>query len=38
MRGDKIRTLSVPNGVVKDHRSGKKMPLKRYLKGEQFGG
>jgi len=33
MRGDKIRTIQVRRGKVTDHRTGKTMPLHRYLKG-----
>jgi len=33
MRGDKIRTVRMQDGVVRDHRSGKKMGLARYLAG-----
>ena len=32
-RGDKIRTIRLQDGHVIDHRSGKKMPASRYLKG-----
>ena len=34
MRGDKIRTIRVFDGVVIDHMSGKKIRLETYLKGE----
>lgn len=33
MRGDKVRTLRMQDGVVTDHRSGKKTSLRRYLAG-----
>lgn len=33
-RGDKIRTIRMQDGTVTDHRSGKTMPVARYLKGE----
>lgn len=34
MRGDKIRTVQEQNNQVVDHRSGKKLEFKRYMKGE----
>ena len=34
MRGEKSHTISVPNGIVTHHASGRKMPLVKYLKGE----
>lgn len=33
-RSDKIRTIQVKNGIVVDHRSGKKISVERYLKGD----
>lgn len=33
-RGDKIRTVRTQDGVVTDHRTGKKMRLNQYLRGE----
>lgn len=33
MRGDKIRTIQVRNNVVIDHRTGKRMSYKQYLRG-----
>lgn len=33
MRGDKVRTIQVRNGVVVDHRTGKRMSYERYAKG-----
>lgn len=33
MRGDKIRTVQFQNGRVTDHLTGKRMTLKRYLRG-----
>lgn len=33
MRGDKIRTTRMQDGVVRDHRSGKRTSLQRYLAG-----
>jgi len=33
MRGDKIRTIRYQDGIVKDHRTGKKMKLRNYLSG-----
>jgi len=32
-RGDKIRTYRVRDNIVTDHRSGKKMPLDRWING-----
>lgn len=32
-RGDKIRTVQLHNGIVTNHRTGKKMPAAKYLKG-----
>ena len=34
MRGDKVRTIRVQDGVVTDHRSGAKLQLRKYLRGE----
>lgn len=34
MRGDKIRTICERDGIVYDDRTGKKMPYKRYVKGD----
>ena len=34
MRGDKVRTIRVQDGVVTDHRSGAKLLLRDYLRGE----
>ena len=33
-RGDKIRTIRLQDDTVTDHRSGKSMPAKKYLRGE----
>lgn len=33
MRGDKVRTIQTRNGVVVDHRTGKRMSYEKYLKG-----
>ena len=33
MRGDKIRTVRMQDAIVRDHRSGKKIGLARYLAG-----
>lgn len=33
MRGDKVRTYRAADNQAKDHRSGKSMPLDRFLKG-----
>lgn len=33
MRGDKIRTVRMQDGVVRDHRSGKRTSVERYLAG-----
>lgn len=37
MRGDKVRTVQVQNGRVTDHRSGRKIPYERFLKGDLEG-
>ncbi|MBT7913394.1 PCRF domain-containing protein [Candidatus Bathyarchaeota archaeon] len=34
MRGDKVRTIRVRDGIVTDHVSGRKIALKKYLRGE----
>ncbi len=34
MRGDKIRTIRAQEDIVTDHRSGKKIRLRKYLRGE----
>lgn len=34
MRGDKIRTVAVQRGQVTDHRTGKKISLKQFLRGD----
>lgn len=34
MRGDKIRTIRVQDDTVTDHRSGAKLKLRKYLRGE----
>lgn len=34
MRGDKIRTIRVQDDTVTDHRSGAKLELRKYLRGE----
>lgn len=34
MRGDKVRTVRTQDGVVTDHRSGRKTRLKEYLRGD----
>jgi peptide chain release factor 1 len=34
MRGDKIRTIRVQDGIVTDHQLDVKVPLKEYLRGE----
>lgn len=34
MRGDKIRTVCEKDSRVYDERTGKKFPLKRYIKGD----
>jgi peptide chain release factor 1 len=34
MRGDKVRTIRVRDGIVTDHRTGRKLSLKKYLRGE----
>ena len=33
MRGDKIRTISSKRGIVVDHRTGKSMSYKMYIRG-----
>jgi len=33
MRGDKVRTVRCQDGIVVNHRTGTKMPLRRYLQG-----
>lgn len=33
-RGDKVRTIRLQDGVVTDHRTGRTMPAKTYLRGE----
>ncbi len=33
MRGDKVRTIQVRNGKVRDHRTGKRTSVRRYLRG-----
>ena len=32
-RGDKIRTTQVHHGTVKNHLTGRKLPVAKYLKG-----
>jgi len=34
MRGDKIRTIREKDGIVNDHRTGKKWRYKDYIKGD----
>jgi protein subunit release factor A len=34
MRGDKVRTIRLQDGIVVDHQTGRKMPAARYLRGE----
>ena len=34
MRGDKVRTICVHKGLVFDHTTGKKIPFKRYERGD----
>ena len=34
MRGDKIRTIALQRGKVTDHRTGKTIPAKAYLRGD----
>lgn len=34
MRGDKVRTIRVQDGVVTDHRLERKIPLRDYLRGD----
>lgn len=34
MRGDKVRTIRCQDDTVKCHQTGKKMRLKKYLRGE----
>lgn len=34
MRGDKVRTIRTQDGKVTDHRTKKKIPLRKFLKGE----
>jgi peptide chain release factor 1 len=34
MRGDKVRTVRTQDGVVTDHRAGRKTRLKEYLRGD----
>jgi peptide chain release factor 1 len=33
MRGDKIRTIRCQDGIVMDHKTGRKMQLDKYLRG-----
>jgi peptide chain release factor 1 len=33
-RGDKIRTIRFQDGVVSDHRTGQRWPLRQYLRGD----
>jgi peptide chain release factor 1 len=33
MRGDKVRTVRMQDGIVRDHRSGRKTSVARYLAG-----
>lgn len=33
MRGDKIRTIRMQDGVVRDHRTGRRTSVSRYLEG-----
>jgi peptide chain release factor 1 len=37
MRGDKVRTIAMQRGHVVDHRSGKQIPAKKFLRGELEG-
>ena len=34
MRGDKSRTIQEQNGMVVDHRTGRRMQLREYLRGD----
>lgn len=34
MRGDKVRTVAIQRGTVTDHRSGRSMSAKLYLRGQ----
>lgn len=37
MRGDKVRTVQVQNGVVVDHRTERRTPFERYRRGDLEG-
>lgn len=37
MRGDKIRTIALQRGKVTDHRTGKQVPAKQFLRGNLEG-
>lgn len=37
MRADKVRTVAAQRGRVEDHRSGRRLPLKAWLRGELDG-
>lgn len=37
MRGDKIRTIRVQDGIVSDHRTGKRISLRSFLHGDLTG-
>lgn len=37
MRGDKIRTVAIQRGQVTDHRTGKQIPVKQFLRGNLDG-
>jgi peptide chain release factor 1 len=37
MRGDKVRTIRLRDNSVRDHRTGKKIALKAFLRGELEG-
>ena len=37
MRGDKIRTIAVQRGQVSDHRTGRQIPVKQFMRGNLEG-
>lgn len=34
MRGDKIRTYQIQHDIASDHRTGKKMSVAKFMKGD----
>ena len=34
MRGDKVRTIRIRDGIVTDHRTGRRGQVERYIRGD----